>query len=152
MNLTKEQFRQKMDNNLIEIIKISTGLSVEDATKKYSKYFRILRENDIPIINNLSGPNEIPTKLPEYKTIQKGEISLGVKIKDTDIKGKKEEFYKEIQDWENRIIFIKEMYDKIDIDNQDENTGKDILMENKKLLGEYFALFLETKNRIILDM
>jgi DNA repair exonuclease SbcCD nuclease subunit len=120
----------------------SLGISIEQGIEKYKKYFDILRKNDIPMINSFPRPNEIPNELSQYKTINKNGITTFEKMENK--KKRVEEFFKRIDSQKKCLDFIKSLYDKIDIEIQNKDTGKEILRENKEILSDYYTLYNQT--------
>ena len=82
--------------------------------EKYKRYFDILRRNDVPI------------QLVAYSLVFIKKIG---KIENSELIAEAE---KDIQVWRK----FKNFYDTINIEGQDENTGRGIIIENKKLINE----------------
>ncbi len=101
------------EEELMEIRKLQCAVKLakyDTTIQEQEKYFEIMKRNDMPIGNALFLAN---------KAIE----SIGKKDLEASI-------LRAIKEWED----VSEKYQKIEIEDQDENTGKEIIIKMKELI------------------
>ena len=119
--------------------------------ERYRKYFDILRRNDAPIVNEFPYIKTLAKGLPANKiiTVKGGGIEY---LKAVPVESKEEaaeELRKDIRRMVESWTIIKNIYDGINLGEQDENTGRAILQENKDLINRFHSLFMEVVGYIL---
>ena len=106
----------------------------------YGRYFEILRKNDAPIGHAFCDLNFLQNGLEITKRLRK-------------FRGKGKEAEEHHREWVEEVIsywrVFKKIYDEIDLDEQDGNTGKGVLAENKELIDEYHRLFMPVAEKAL---
>ena len=121
----------------------------EKNTEKYRRYFDILRRNDAPMANNFPSLESFAKGLPTHKWVDAPaggfRESVFVENKEDALR----EFRRYIKGIVEGWIVIKNIYDGIILDEQDENTGRLILQENKALINKFHILFMQAVEAVL---
>jgi len=132
--------------NEIEPTNHQEGAELEKATEKYKKYFDILRRNDTPI-RDIPNLDFLTQGLPTEKMVTQplGPRGAGLAFWQP-IESKAEalkEFQKRIEEEVASWLFLKNLYESIDTEGQDEGTGKSIIEKIKILIARFDSLFIK---------
>lgn len=116
--------------------------------EKYKKYAQIMRDNDISIAFLLDS-NDLKSmlELPNYYNLSLKGVYSGLRVEDEirnpTLDQKKEQAFIDIDIRTKEWMSIKNTYDNINWEVQDEITGKSILEEMKTLIDAAHPLFMK---------
>ena len=126
---------------------------VELRTKTYREYFDILRRNDAPMVNNFPDLAFLTKELPTARiiTVMKGNAEVVTYVPVESEEEAMSERRKRIEGIIEGWMVIKTIYDKINPDEQNENTGRIILEQTKDLINRFHQLFMEAATSALYD-
>ncbi|MFA5967397.1 MAG: hypothetical protein WC805_02690 [Patescibacteria group bacterium] len=140
----EEEFEGIITGELFKRIEQECGVDV----KQFGKYFGILRKNEAPMCN-LFCPGVIlglVADAPQHRH-GRGDNNELLDTQQKRDKYRRTSLKQHIDEW----LLLKHIYDQINPDKQDENTGRSILADTKNLINQMHDLINPIIEQIIHD-